>query len=117
MPFRNTKAILRNKEILRFEFISQEENDAQPQRHADYIYLNEFGHNYIWNKIYFMTIVPSFEIGSVTNSPNMYFAKTFSEAKGRKLNLGRHNSKKLPLTISITLVLFIDPSVLLATHL
>ena len=44
MPFRNTKAILRNKEILRFEFISQEENDAQPQRHADYIYLKEFGH-------------------------------------------------------------------------
>ena len=64
-----------------------------------------------------MTIVPSFEIGSVTNSPNMYFAKTFSEAKGRKLNLERHNSKKLPLTISITLVLFINPSVLLATHL
>ena len=31
-----------------------------------------------------MTIVPSFEIGSVTNSPNMYFAKTFTEAKGRQ---------------------------------
>ena len=29
--------------------------------------------SYIWNKIYFITIVPSFEIGSVTNSPNIYF--------------------------------------------
>ena len=47
MPFRNTKAILRNKEILRFEFISQEENDAQPQRHSDYIYLKEFGHIHV----------------------------------------------------------------------
>ena len=42
--------------------------------------------------------------------------KTFSEAKDRQLNSERHNAKKLPLTLSITLVLFIDPSVLLATH-